>query len=88
MLAPLSLVNIGLAGPGPERGVLSHRAGMWAAFGLHLGWNWTLAALDAPVSGLELHVPLIDYYPGGPAWLTGGAFGPEGGVLGTLALGP
>jgi membrane protease YdiL (CAAX protease family) len=61
--------------------------GIWTATGLHLGWNWGLAAMDAPVSGLALKIPFIDYNPGQPAWLTGGSFGPEGGVLATLVLG-
>ena len=56
---------------------------MWTAFGAHLGWNATLAALAAPVSGLPFDIPYIDYRMGGPAWLTGGAFGPEGGLLAT-----
>jgi uncharacterized protein len=60
--------------------------GMWAAFGAHLGWNMTLAALGAPVSGLPFEIPFVDYSMGGPAWLTGGAFGPEGGLLSTIAI--
>ena len=61
--------------------------GIWAAFGAHLGWNGALAALDAPVSGLPFDIPLIDYSAGAPAWLTGGAFGPEGGAAATAAIG-
>jgi uncharacterized protein len=60
--------------------------GMWTAFGAHLGWNMTLAALGAPVSGLPFEIPYVDYSMGGPAWLTGGGFGPEGGLLSTVAL--
>ena len=60
--------------------------GIWTAWGAHLGWNGTLAALDAPVSGVPFRVPFIDYDPGAPAWLTGGSFGPEGGLASTLAL--
>ncbi len=60
--------------------------GLWTAFGTHLGWNATLAALDAPVSGLPFAIPFLDYHPGGPAWLTGGRFGPEGGLLATLVI--
>lgn len=60
--------------------------GLWTVTGAHLGWNLTLAALAAPVSGLPLPVPGIDYAPGGPLWLTGGTFGPEGGVFATVAL--
>jgi CAAX protease family protein len=60
--------------------------GMWTAFGAHLGWNATLAALAAPVSGLPFDIPAIDYRTGHPVWLTGGAFGPEGGLLATVTL--
>ena len=60
--------------------------GMWTALGAHLGWNATLAALAAPVSGLPFDIPYIDYRMGSPVWLTGGAFGPEGGLLATATL--
>jgi membrane protease YdiL (CAAX protease family) len=62
------------------------RGGIWTAFGAHLGWNSMLACLDAPVSGLPFRIPLLDYHSGGPTWLTGGAFGPEGGLAATAAL--
>jgi len=82
---PLAIGNIWLAGlflgaafylPG----------GIWTSFGAHLGWNATLAACDAPVSGLPFAIPWFDYQPGGPAWLTGGPFGPEGGLIATLSI--
>jgi uncharacterized protein len=60
--------------------------GIWTAWGAHLGWNALLAALDTPVSGVPFPIPLVDYEPGAPAWLTGGRFGPEGGLASTLAL--
>lgn len=81
-VTPLAVGNIALAGvfltacfylPG----------GLWTATGAHLGWNLGLAAFAAPVSGLPLEMPLVDYAPGDPVWLTGGGFGPEGGVLAT-----
>jgi len=78
----LGMVNIALAGV--MLGVAFYApGGIWTAWGAHLGWNATLAALDAPVSGLPFQIPLIDYQPGGPQWLTGGTFGPEGGLLAT-----
>ncbi len=79
------LANIALAGIWLSLAFFSP-GGMWTAFGAHLGWNATLAALAAPVSGLPFDIPYIDYRMGAPAWLTGGAFGPEGGLLATLAL--
>jgi len=81
----LGLLNIALAGV--LLGVAFYApGGLWTAWGAHLGWNATLAALDAPVSGLPFQVPWIDYQPGGPVWLTGGSFGPEGGLLATVAI--
>jgi len=81
----LGMVNIALAGV--MLGVAFYApGGIWTAWGAHLGWNATLAALDAPVSGLPFQIPLIDYQPGGPQWLTGGTFGPEGGLLATAMI--
>ncbi len=60
--------------------------GIWTAWGAHLGWNTLLVALDAPVSGVPFGIPFVDYAAGDPSWLTGGRFGPEGGLASTLAL--
>jgi uncharacterized protein len=60
--------------------------GIWTAWGAHLGWNAMLAALDTPVSGVPFRIPYLDYEPGQPVWLTGGTFGPEGGLASTIAL--
>jgi len=60
--------------------------GIWTAFGAHLGWNATLAGADAPVSGMPVAIPFIDHHAGAPAWLTGGSFGPEGGLTATIAI--
>lgn len=87
-VTPLAVVNIGMAGL--WLGVVWVRTGsLWWATGAHLGWNWGSAYLaDLPVSGLELFdAPLYEAYVSGPAWVGGGAFGPEGSVLATLALG-
>jgi membrane protease YdiL (CAAX protease family) len=84
-ITALGLGNIALAGI--FLGVAFYApGGMWTAFGAHLGWNATLAALDAPVSGLPFSIPLIDYRAGDPVWLSGGHFGPEGGLLATGAI--
>ena len=81
----LGLGNIALAG------VLLGLAfyapgGLWTATGVHLGWNALLACLDTPVSGLPFRIPMLDYRAGGPVWLTGGVFGPEGGLAATVAM--
>lgn len=84
-VTPLALANIAAAGI--FLGLAFYApGGILTAFGAHLGWNATLAALDAPVSGLPFSIPAIDYVAGGPAWLTGGAFGPEGGLTATTAI--
>jgi len=80
------LLNIGLAalllsaaffGPG----------GIAAAWGLHVGWNGGLGILaDAPVSGVQFQMPVVEYASGGPEWFTGGSFGPEGGMVSTIAM--
>ena len=84
-VTPLAVANIAAAGI--FLGLAFYApGGIFTAFGAHLGWNATLAALDAPVSGLPFTIPAIDYVAGGPAWLTGGAFGPEGGLTATTAI--
>jgi CAAX protease family protein len=61
--------------------------GMPLAWGAHFGWNAGLAILfDAPVSGYTFHVPAVEYTPGAHGWVDGGAFGPEGGIVATIAL--
>ncbi len=84
-LTALGLGNITLAGI--WLGLVFYApGGLWTATGAHLGWNLALAGLAAPVSGIPFSIPWIDYFPGRPAWLTGGGFGPEGGVFATVAL--
>ena len=83
----LALVNIGAAGL--FLGALLLRTGsLWWATGAHLGWNWSLAFVaDLPVSGLEVvDAPVVEPVVSGPAWLSGGAFGPEGSALATVAV--
>jgi membrane protease YdiL (CAAX protease family) len=83
---PLSTVNIVLAGVWLGIAFFS-RGGLALAWGLHFGWNAGLSLVfDAPVSGLAFDVPGVDYTPGAHAWLDGGPFGPEGGLLGTLVF--
>jgi membrane protease YdiL (CAAX protease family) len=58
-----------------------------AAIMAHLGVNYAQAAgLHAAVSGLALQTPAYRYVPTGPAWLTGGAWGPEAGAGVIVAL--
>jgi len=81
--APLPLINIGLAGV--LLGVAYWRTrSLWFATGVHMGWNWVMAVSELSVSGLEFGMPGFDPVLSGPDLVTGGAFGPEGGLLVTL----
>jgi membrane protease YdiL (CAAX protease family) len=62
---------------------------LWFPFGIHLAWNWFQGSIfGISVSGLgELaSAPLMKPADSGPAWLTGGAYGIEGGIACTMAL--
>jgi membrane protease YdiL (CAAX protease family) len=81
-----STVNVALAAIWLSFAFFS-AGGMPFAWGAHFGWNAALAILfDAPVSGYAFQVPVVEYAPGAHAWIDGGAFGPEGGIVATLAL--
>jgi uncharacterized protein len=83
----IALVNIFLAGVLLALAYLRTRS-LWFATAVHLGWNWAMASwFDLPVSGFDLfETPLYDARLYGPEWVTGGAFGPEAGLLATLAF--
>lgn len=86
-VAALAVVNIFFAGVLLSVAVIRTGA-LWLASAVHLGWNWAMAGpLDLPVSGIDPYdAPLYDALPATPAWLSGGAFGPEGGLAGTAAV--
>ncbi len=60
---------------------------LWLPIGFHLSWNFFEGyVFGLPVSGLSTNmVSLLVSKPQGPNWLTGGVFGPEGGLLATFA---
>jgi hypothetical protein len=56
------------------------------AIGAHIGWNLCEGAvLGFPVSGDKEPASLIGLHQAGPTIWTGGAFGPEAGLLGVIA---
>lgn len=81
-----ALVNIFLAGVLLSIAYLRTRS-LWFATAVHLGWNWSLASLfDLPVSGLEFFdTPLYEPNVPAPDWVMGGGFGPEAGLVATIA---
>ena len=82
----LSTLNTMLAGVLLSLAYLKTRA-LWLPLGFHFSWNWTLAFVGLPVSGMEVikmpwqAVPSPDYI-----WLHGGDYGPEGGMVATIVL--
>lgn len=83
----VAFVNIFLAGILLALAYLRTRS-LWFATAVHAGWNWAMASpLAFPVSGLNLvDTPLYDAREVGADWWTGGAFGPEAGLAGTLVI--
>ncbi|RXK50118.1 CPBP family intramembrane glutamic endopeptidase [Halorientalis pallida] len=82
----ISITNITLFG------ILLGLAYVWTdrlgvAIGLHLAWNTVVGGVyGLPVSGITVGATVLATETTGPALLTGGAFGPEGGLLVLLAL--
>jgi hypothetical protein len=60
---------------------------IYAAWMAHLAWNWVMAVpLHAYVSGQRLEAPGYRAVTQEPAWLSGGRWGPEGGLIAALGM--
>jgi len=60
---------------------------VYASTSAHVAWNWVLAvAYHASVSGIRFDAPDYRTVDHGPAWLTGGQWGPEGGLAAALGM--
>ncbi|MDH7486940.1 MAG: CPBP family intramembrane metalloprotease [Anaerolineae bacterium] len=81
----ISTANIAVAGVFLAAGYLVTRS-LWLPIGLHFGWNFFQGTVFGfPVSGTDgFH--LIRQTVAGPAWITGGPFGPEAGITGLVAM--
>lgn len=78
----LTVLNTALYGIVFGFAVLRLRS-LWAPVGIHYSWNCAEALLGTNVSGLTIRLTELNLEPTGAAWLTGGAYGPEGGAAGT-----
>lgn len=57
---------------------------LWLPIGLHFSWNFLQGfVLGLPVSGISFPVSMLRAEASGPVVLTGGAYGPEAGLLAT-----
>lgn len=60
---------------------------LYAAGAAHFAWNWVMSgALHVAVSGLPSPDPDYKVVDSGPDWLTGGPWGPEGGIAAVAAM--
>ncbi|HKB68943.1 MAG TPA: type II CAAX endopeptidase family protein [Pyrinomonadaceae bacterium] len=84
----LPILNLLLAGVWLAVAYLRTRS-LWFPLGVHWAWNWALGSLfGLPVSGISdlAPHPLLRGTDLGPAWLTGGSYGIEGGLACTITL--
>lgn len=84
----MAFINTALAGVWLAVVYLRTRS-MWLPLGVHWSWNWMMSAvLGLPVSGITAITPnpLLRATDLGPQWLTGGAYGIEGGAACTIAI--
>ena len=82
-----ALLNIFLAGVLLAVAYLLTQS-LWFATAVHLGWNWSMAsaARSAGERPRNHGHAALRRAGAGAGWFTGGAFGPEGGLAGTIAF--
>ncbi|HEX6648120.1 MAG TPA: type II CAAX endopeptidase family protein [Pyrinomonadaceae bacterium] len=83
----VTFANTTLAGIWLGAAYLKTRS-LWLPLGVHWAWNWALGwFFGLPISGINIvSNPLLRGTDIGPAWLTGGTYGIEGGIGCTVAL--
>ncbi len=59
---------------------------LWLPIGLHFGWNWALPLLGVNLSGFTMELTGRALHSDRVSLWTGGAYGPEGGLLTTAVV--
>ena len=60
---------------------------LYAAWMAHFAWNWTMAVpFHALVSGIRFEAPGYRAVTLDPSWLSGGEWGPEGGLIAAVGM--
>ena len=60
--------------------------GLWLPIGLHFGWNWMLPVFGVNLSGVTMNIAGYAMHWKVSDLVSGGAYGPEGGVLTSMIL--
>jgi hypothetical protein len=84
----LSTINTALAGVWLGVAYLKTRS-LWLATALHHSWNLVMAVVfGLPVSGIAgyKNMAWLDGKGLSPVWISGGDYGPEGGIAATIAV--
>jgi hypothetical protein len=82
----ISTVNTMLIGIPLSIAYLRTRA-LWLPVGIHFIWNYLQGfVFGLPLSGITFATTLLNPQVRGSGWLTGSAYGPEGGLLCTIAV--
>ena len=82
----ISTANTALIGIPLSIAYLRTRA-LWLPVGIHFIWNYLQGfVFGLPVSGITFTTTLLTPQVRGSPWLTGSAYGPEGGLLCTIAV--
>ena len=68
-------------------GVAFLRSGdLWLPIGLHFGWNWVLPLMGVNLSGFTMDLTGRSLHSSWSVLWSGGAYGPEGGLLTSLVV--
>ena len=60
---------------------------LWVCWGWHFAWNASMCLLfGLPISGITQFSPVIQSNTVGPAWITGGEYGPEASMVTAVVL--
>jgi membrane protease YdiL (CAAX protease family) len=84
----LAIVNTVIAGGWLSVAYYKTRS-LWFPTGLHFAWNFVMGAVyGLNISGLDetAKSAVFKVSESGPQWLTGGAYGPEGGAVVTVVF--
>ncbi|MBU0495396.1 MAG: CPBP family intramembrane metalloprotease [Chloroflexi bacterium] len=83
---PVALFNIALVGMFFCYAYVATN-NLWLPIAYHFSWNYCQGTIFSfPVSGISGEGLFITSLTGAPDWITGGNFGPEAGLLGTIAI--